>query len=214
MIRNNKIKFIISSIVIVLPILFGVIFWNKLPDVMTTHWGMNGEADGFSSKTFAVFFMPLILLAIHVLCLLLSGFDRSNAGQNKKALSLVFFMCPAISLITNALTYSAALSYNFDPSAFLAVFMGAMFIVIGNYMPKCKQNRTLGIKIPTTLKSEANWNATHRFAGKLWFFGGFAMLLFTFLPKKLLFAFVFAGIFIMVIVPIVYSIIFHIKERD
>lgn len=214
MIRNNKIKFIISSIIIVLPILFGVIYWNKLPSEMPTHWGMSGEADRFSSKPFAVFFMPLILLAIHVLCLILSGFDRSNRGQNKKALSLVFFMCPAVSLVTNALTYSAALNYDFEPSAFLSIFLGVMFIVIGNYMPKCKQNRTLGIKLPTTLKSEANWNATHRFAGKLWFFGGFPIILFTFLPEKLLFVFLFAGVFIMVAAPIVYSIIFYIKERS
>jgi uncharacterized membrane protein len=133
MIRNNKVKFIISSVIILLPILFGVAFWSKLPSVMPTHWGANGQADGFASKTFAVFFLPLLLLAIHVLCLFLSGFDKSNRGQNKKALGLVFWLCPAISIFANTLTYSASLGHNFDPIAILPVFLGLMFIFIGNY---------------------------------------------------------------------------------
>ena len=50
----------------------------------------------------------------------------------------------------------------------MAVFfiIGVMFIGLGNYMPKLKQNYTIGIKVPWTLNSEENWNMTHRMAGK------------------------------------------------
>ena len=35
-----------------------------------------------------------------------------------------------------------------------------LFIVIGNYLPKIKQNNTIGIRIVWTLQDEENWNAT------------------------------------------------------
>ena len=56
----------------------------------------------------------------------------------------------------------------------MAVFfiIGVMFIGLGYYMPKLKQNYTIGIKVPWTLNSEENWNMTHRMAGKLYVVAG------------------------------------------
>ena len=64
MLKANKKTLIIASIITVLPILIGIMLWNRLPDPMATHFGMDNEADGFSSKAFAVFGIPLCLLAL------------------------------------------------------------------------------------------------------------------------------------------------------
>ena len=64
MIKKNMKKCIISSILILLPILAGLIFWNRLPDSMTTHFGADGNPDGTMGKAVAVFVLPLILLAV------------------------------------------------------------------------------------------------------------------------------------------------------
>ena len=61
--------------------------------------------------------------------------------------------------------------------------LGLMFAAIGNYFPKCRPNRTVGIRIIWTLGSEENWNATHRFAGKVWVIGGLIMVLAALLPE-------------------------------
>ena len=74
-----------------------------------------------------------------------------------------------------------ALGKEMNPALIVSLLLGFMFIIIGNYLPKCKQNFTLGIKIKWTLENEENWNKTHRFAGKVWFIGGFIMLLTAFL---------------------------------
>ena len=37
MIKNNKMKLIISSVITLLPMLFGIIMWEKLPEKMATH---------------------------------------------------------------------------------------------------------------------------------------------------------------------------------
>ena len=55
MLKANRKTLIITSTVTILPVLIGIICWDRLPDVMATHFGMNNEANGFSSKVFAVF---------------------------------------------------------------------------------------------------------------------------------------------------------------
>ena len=56
----------------------------------------------------------------------------------------------------------SALDYSIDANLILEILMGALLIIIGNYLPKCRQNYTIGIKIPWTLADEDNWNRTHR----------------------------------------------------
>lgn len=205
MIRNNKLKIILSSVVILLPILIGLILWNELPDKIATHWGFGGEANGWSSKPFAVFFIPAFMLAIHLVCLIASSFDKKNEGQSKKALSLIFWICPVISLFTNAVIYASAMGISFNMDSLMLTVLGLSFIIIGNYLPKCKQNRTMGIKLKWTLKDEENWNATHRFGGKVWVIGGILLMLCAFLPSA---AEPYALLIILsalIIIPIAYS---------
>lgn len=84
MLKKNKIKVIISSIIILLPALFGIIMWNDLPDIITTHWGADGNADGLSGKVFAVFGTPIILLIFHFVCLLLLHWIKNKKIKIKK----------------------------------------------------------------------------------------------------------------------------------
>ncbi|MBR0326701.1 MAG: DUF1648 domain-containing protein, partial [Clostridia bacterium] len=67
MIKNNIKKLIISSVVILLPILVGVLLWDKLPEELPLHWNVSGEVDDYGSKEFVVFGMPFIMLAGHFL---------------------------------------------------------------------------------------------------------------------------------------------------
>ena len=205
MLKKNKIKVIISSIIILLPALFGIIMWNDLPDIITTHWGADGNADGLSGKVFAVFGTPIILLIFHFVCLLFTSLDKKQKDQNQKALGMVFWILPIISLFTNGIMYRAAFGKEFNLGLFMPALLGAMFIFIGNYLPKVKQNRTLGIKISWTLNNEENWNKTHRFSGKVWVVGGLILLPSVFLPLTAMVWFTACVIAAMVIIPMVYS---------
>lgn len=212
MIKNNKIKTIISSLITLLPALFGIIVYDKLPEQMATHWGVNGEADGWSSTIVAVFLLPLILFVIHIVALVVTSFDKHNQNQNKKALGMVFWIVPFISILSNSIMYATAFGMTIGIEKLLPIILGLMFIFIGNYMPKCRQNVTLGIKIRPTLESEANWNATHRVAGKTWFFGGLLMLFFVLLPAEIMFTAIVLTVIPMVAIPTVYSYSYRKKE--
>lgn len=205
MLKKNKIKVIISSIIILLPILYGIVTWKDLPDVITTHWGADGNADGVSGKAFAVFGTPIILLVFHFVCLIFTSLDKKQNEQNQKALGMIFWILPIISLFTNAIMYRVAFGKGFDLSFFVPALLGVMFIFMGNYLPKVKQNRTLGIKISWALNNEENWNKTHRFSGKVWVGGGLALLLSVFLPPKVMVWVVVGVIAALAIAPIGYS---------
>ena len=208
MIKKNLKVLILTTVVMLLPILAGIILWNQLPEQMPTHWNAAGEIDGWSSKPFAVFVLPLIMVAAQWLCMLGTAADPKKNNHSEKVLHLVLWIIPALSVVLHAVTYATALGYAVPIEVVMPVLIGLIFTIIGNYMPKCKQNYTIGIKIPWTLDNEENWNRTHRFAGWLWTFCGIAIMctgffggFWVFLPVTLL----------MVLAPIIYSYVLHKK---
>ncbi len=213
MLKKNMPKVIISSVITLLPMLFGIIMWNKLPDTMTTHWGADGVADGFSGKAFAVFGLPCILLATHIFCLLFTLLDKKQKEQTPKALDIVYWIVPSISLFANAIMYRAVFDMDINLTICVPLLFGAMFIFIGNYLPKVKQNKTIGIKVWWALSNEENWNKTHRFGGKLWVAGGILLLCSAFLPLKAMGWVLLSVLAVTVIVPVVYSYCIYRQHR-
>ena len=213
MIKRNIGKLILTSVIILLPVAAGLILWDKLPETIATHWNAKGEADGYSGKLFAVLGMPLILLAVHWLCAVVTSADPKNKGQNKKIFSVVLWIIPMLSVAVSAAVYSHALGVEFDMTKLVIIILGLMFVIIGNYLPKCKQNSTIGIKLPWTLADEENWNKTHRMAGKLWAAGGIIMALGAFMPVDWMLFIELPIMFLLVIIPTVYSYILYRKRN-
>ncbi|MBR4863683.1 MAG: SdpI family protein [Oscillospiraceae bacterium] len=206
--RKNWKTLVITSVVILLPILLGLFLWNQLPEQLPIHWNAKGEVDGWTGKAFGVFGMPLIMLALHWLCAFATGADPKKAAHSEKVMSLVLWLIPTLTLLLVSLTYATALGAAVRVEIFINIFLGLLFTIIGNYLPKCKQNYTIGIKLPWTLNSEENWNKTHRMAGKLWMACGVVMILTSFLGLFWLFAIV---ALVMVLVPLIYSYGLHRK---
>ena len=168
---------LITSIVTLLPIPVGLVLWDRLPDVMATHFGTNNEANGFSSKPFAVFFIPLFCLAMLWICAVITANDPRKKNISPKIFRLALWIIPVVSLICGVAIYTYNLGHPLDISSFMMILMGILFILIGNYMPKTRQNYTIGIKVPWTLDNEENWNRTHRLAGYLWVAGGIILVI-------------------------------------
>lgn len=205
MLRLNKWKLIISSILILLPMLFGLIVWDKLPDSMPIHWGADGKADGFSSPLVAVILLPLLLLALQWIGLWITAKDNGKNDQSKKIVGMVYWIVPLISLFACGVMYTAAFGYTVHMGAYVVLLMGIVFIVIGNYMPKCRPNRTIGIKIKWTLANEENWERTHRLAGKVWVIVGVLLLPLSFLPMTAMLIAMSVLVAVGVVTPTVYS---------
>ena len=126
-------------------------------------------------------------------------------------LQLVLWICPVLSLVISSLVYTYALGYDFlDIPFIMCLLVGIVFIIVGNYLPKCRQSYTMGIKLPWTLDDEGNWNATHRFGGWVWVICGVAMLATAFLGN---FWVLLGVLLVAVILPTVYSYLYYRKHK-
>ncbi|MBQ6894244.1 MAG: SdpI family protein [Clostridia bacterium] len=210
MIKKNKLKIIISFVITLFPMLFGFIVWDRLPENIATSFGWNGEITGYSSKMFAVVGLPAILTIVNLICIIATNADPRRKNISNKMFTAVISIVPVCSLLCGACIYGNALGYKVSVESIMPVFMGIMFFVLGFILPKCKQNYTIGIKLPWTLHDEENWDKTHKLAGKLWIYGGIIMVVSGLFNLTFLFM---AIIFALVIIPTVYSYLLYRKQK-
>ena len=208
MFKENKKTLFITCAVILLPIIAGLLLWDRLPDRIPTHWGMGGEVDGWSDKGFAVFAMPALMLGIQLLCFFATASDPKRSNIRRKYLSMVLWIIPVLSVMTSCISYAVALGAQIRVEQVIPGFFGLMLVIIGNYMPKFQQSYTMGIRLPWTLSSEENWNRTHRFGGKIWALGGIGVLFCTLMGWGIASIAILA---VVVIVPTVYSYVLYRK---
>ena len=202
---KNKKYWLITSAITLVPIALGLILWNQLPDRLPTHFGVDGAADGWSGKGFAVFGLPLMMLFFHIVIFFATRLDKQNRGHNEKVMNLVGLIFPVMSIVNSVIIYTHAMDLELNLSMLLFPMLGLLFIAVGNWLPKIKQNSTLGIKIKWTLYNEENWNRTHRFAGFTWVIGGVIFCLMGFVAEKALLFLLPLEVILLAVVPMVYS---------
>lgn len=210
MIKRNKGIIILTSLVTLIPMLVGLVLWNKFPDQIPIHWNAAGEIDSWGSKAFAVLFLPLFLLGVHWFCIIVTAADPKNKDIDGKPLRLVLWICPFMSVLICTLVYTTAWGIPLSVEILMPLMLGGMFLIIGNYLPKCKRNYTIGIKVSWALEDDANWNATHRFAGKLWVLGGAVIMATSVFGNFILFISI---TLVMTFAPVIYSYLYYRKQK-
>ena len=213
--KEHKGKLVLSSLLVLLPLVAGLLLWNRLPAQLPMHWNAAGEIDGWGSRWMVVCGEPLFLLVIHWVCVVACFIDPKNKGQNRKALGLVLWICPAVSLLAGFMTLSTALGVELlDVNTLMLLFLGLLFLIIGNYLPKCRQNYTIGIRVMWALEDEENWTATHRFAYRLWVGCGVVILLLAFLPWAAVSLWISLGLVLLAsLASVLYSYVFYRRKH-
>lgn len=212
MLKKNKRTLILTSIIILFPALAGILLWNKLPDPMATHFGMDNVADGFSSKPFAVIGIPLLLLGIQFFCAIVTAKDPRQQNISNKMFTLVLWIIPCVSIFVAVISYPYNLGITVDIGFLASLFVGLLFIIIGNYMPKTRQNYTIGIKLPWTLANEENWNKTHHLAGVIWIIAGLVIMLSIFVGTVNNIGLILGVTLVAVLIPSIYSFALHVNR--
>lgn len=176
--KNKKFFLIlITSIFTILPILIGFLIWDKLPDKIPVHFDINGIPDRYDNKLKAIIEGPLIFLLLHLFTIFAINKTPKNNNIGSKMKILSYLFAPVMSISMAILTYLFITGFNFNITNLIMILVSIIIIIIGNYLPKCKQNYVVGIKLPWTLDDEENWYKTHRFAGKIYVFIGVVSLL-------------------------------------
>lgn len=200
---------------IIVVFIFSIHFFNNFPEMVPTHWNMNGEVDGWSNRTVAAFVLPSIILGTYLLFLVLPMIDpkKERYGQFSRVYqvfknAIIFFMV-AMYFISSF----SALGYNVSVQFWIPFLVGMLFVLLGNYMAKIKMNWFVGIKTPWTLSSEKVWNKTHRFGGKIFILGGLIIAFMNVFPSAWRLPIFIVNILVMTLGVFLYSYIIFIQEK-
>jgi uncharacterized membrane protein len=211
---SNKNTLILSLSLIAVALMVGLVIYNRLPDPMPAHWNAAGEIDGYMSKFWGVFLMPLTTLGLLGLFLLVPVIDplKFNIAQFRATFNLFIVLFVAYMDYIYGLTLAAALGYSFNMTLMLLPVVGLLFIGVGYMMGKARRNFFIGIRTPWTLSSETVWDETHKLGSKMFMLGGVVTIVSAFLGET--------GFWLMMIamlaaafVPIIYSYILWRREN-
>lgn len=209
MIKKNKWMLLATSVVILLPIAAGLILWDRLPDQLAVHFYVDNEPDSWVSKPIAVF-IPCFLLVIHWVGVLATALDKRQAGIHQKLLTVLFWICPLVSLLLGAVVYCYALGVKVEVAFWVSLLLGVIFVLTGNYLPKAGQNRVVGIRTSAAMSNPEVWGKTQRIGGWSLTLCGLGFILTSPLQNPWV-----AGTLLLVsiLVPLVYSLVLGKKGK-
>jgi uncharacterized membrane protein len=182
---STKTTTIAVVVIVAIATLAAVLHWNDLPDPMASHWGMNNEVNGTTSKFWGIFLMPVITVAMFLLFLAIPSIDplKENIAKFREAFNTFIFLIVAFMVYIYGLTLAWNLGYTgFQMSNALLPALGLLFVFVGSLIKKSKRNFFVGIRTPWTLSSDTVWEETHRVGGPLFKLSGLLALIGIFFP--------------------------------
>lgn len=187
-------------------LLTGRAVYDQLPEPTPRHRNIQGQVDGYWTKIGAVLSIPLIVLAMIVLFRFLPKTDPKKANYEKfgKTWEIIQFVIIGFMAYVHVVSLFMILNPEYSINSFMLFGLGAMFVLMWNYMGKIKHNFFVWIKTPRTIANEDVWNKTHRLSGWLWVIAWLIFLAQAFILKYIAITFITVMI-IVVIVPMIYS---------
>jgi uncharacterized membrane protein len=203
-------KILVSFILITFLVSF--IVYPQLPQFIPMHWNIRGNVDSYWPKSIGAWFNPVLMLGMLILFQVLPQFDPKREKYKLFKREWEIMQTGMIGFF--AYLHLVILYISMHPDVQLLPFMftglGSLFILMGNYMSKIRQNYFIGIKIPWTLANEDNWNKTHRFASWCFVIVGIVTIIEAFVIWYAPIV-VFGGILLTVILPMIYSFLLYKK---
>ena len=193
---------------------------RELPAEIPAHYSFNGEITRWGSK-YELLILPLLLLAIAAFRTLLlrrlgkkaeqtlSDREKQAGAANAKVLGIVVCSQTVIlSCVQGVLLYNTVLAVRgvdlfgtLVGDKLLPLLYGALLVVLGNIMPKCRRNALVGFRLPWTKYNDITWQKSNRFAGMVLVAAGALGIISTFFAPKgygmfLLFVYIMAAVLI------------------
>lgn len=207
---------VLHPLLIVLAFAATALAWARLPERMPMHWNLAGEVDRYGGRTEGALLLPLMMLAMWGMMRLLPTIDPRRASYAKMAgtYDLVITIVLASTLVLHVTVLAVSLGYPVDVATVAPLVVGAVFMVIGNVLPRARPNWWFGVRTPWTLSSDRVWERTHRVAGYAMFAAGLGIALMAVVPGDgaKLTLLVIAGL--CAFVPVVYSYFAWRKETS
>ena len=212
---STRTTIIIVLLMIVGATLAGLLLWNRLPDPMASHWNINDQVDGYMSKFWGVFLLPLISLGMLALFLVIPSIDplKANIAQFRETFNLFIVLIAGFMIYLYGLTLAWSLGYtNFNMSGAMLPAIGLLLVFVGFMLRHAKRNFFIGIRTPWTLSSDSVWNETHRLGAALFMISGILAFIGGFFGGMTAFWLMFVPLIGSTIFLVAYSYILYRRE--
>lgn len=190
-----------------LPFVISAAFYSRLPERVPTHWSFDNVVNGYSSRNMAAWGIPAFLFLMAVVVNISFAIDpsRKNIEKSRQMKALSRWGIVVIAIFVQSVIMVSAVGVAMNVGLWTKLGVGILIVAIGNYLPKCRQNYSIGIKLPWTLSDEKNWRLTHRMAGRVWMAGGAVMMACAFFDSIVSAVLFFSVVLIITVVPALYS---------
>ncbi|MBQ6267859.1 MAG: SdpI family protein [Clostridia bacterium] len=172
-------------IVLLICVVGSIVFLILSPDRLPVHFDFSGKADRIGSK-YELLILPLISIGLGVFfSVTAQQAQKKDDRNNEKMLritglaTLIFMTVISFYLMSKAMRYdpSAASKVDYDNvNKFVSIATGALFVVLGNFMPKARRNAAFGLRTKWSMANDAVWQKSQRFGGITLVTGGFVMI--------------------------------------
>jgi uncharacterized membrane protein len=215
---NKFIKELTLLVLILLPIVYLATIWQKLPEILPTHFNNSGGANGWSHKSMLIYLVVGLGFGIYLLMLAIPYIDPKKKIKqiDEKYYNFRFIITFFLAILSTNLVYISKVGSLNNPNLILVV-LGSFFAILGKFMKTMQPSYFIGFRTPWTLESDHTWKKTHQLAGPIWMVGGTMIaLLSIFFAHKTVIPYISFGIIaIMCLVPFVYSyIVYRNEERE
>jgi uncharacterized membrane protein len=155
--------------------------YPDLPASVPTHWDIHNRVNGWSPKWMLFVLGPGMMLALSALFFALPWLSPKQFEVDSFRSTYLFIMLLFVTLMAyvQALILWVALGHAIDVGRAIMGGLCLMFALLGNVLGKVRRNFYIGIRTPWALANEQVWNATHRFAAKIFVVGGLLGLILT-----------------------------------
>lgn len=192
--------------IIVLSFIIGIASYNSLPSTLASHWGSNGNVNGYIPKFWALFLLPLISLGMLLLFYFIPRIDplKKNYEKFRKYFDSFIFVIILFLFYIYLLTILWNFHVLFNMTTALIPALGFLFIYIGAILRNIKRNWFIGIRTPWTISSDKVWDKTHRLGSILFQISGIIMILGIFFDDFIVY-FILVPIIVSAVALVVYS---------
>lgn len=132
--KKNKKSLILTVLVCLLPIILGIMVYDKLPSQIPIHYTINNVPDVYGHKNFALFGLPIIMSIVQTVCLLIT--NKLKNDEKPKIIKIMEWFIPIMTVLFYIIMVEASLGSSVYVGKSICLILGILFIIIGNYTPK------------------------------------------------------------------------------
>jgi len=201
--------FTIGLLIVVLTVIATAIIFPHLPERVPVHWNGQNQPDRYGSKWEDILIAPAIMLALIGLMAALPWLSPKNFEVNGAEPVYLQMMLLVLGFMTfiHFQLLAAALGMRTNFVRLIIIAVCALFAAKGLLLPRMRRNFYLGVRTPWTLASDRVWQATHRFAGKTFFIGGFIALLVALVVRSMWPP--FSVLMVAALAPVIHSLVYY-----